>query len=345
MKKVLVTGGSGYIGSHTVVELIRLGYEALIIDNLSNSDIAVVDRIEQICGRRPSFSKVEMCDRKALEAFFDAHPGIDAVIHFAARLFVDESVEKPLYYYENNLLSTINLLSCMEKHKIEALVFSSSCTVYGQPDKLPVTETAAVKPAMSPYGNTKKICEDIISDFSKVTAMQAISLRYFNPIGAHESALIGELPHGVPAHLVPYITETAIGKREHLRVFGDDYNTRDGSCIRDYVHVSDVANAHIKAIERIVHGKTEQKHEVFNLGSGKGFSVLEMVKSFEKATGLRIRYEIYPRRKGDVEAVYADNQLAKQKLGWVPKYSLDDMLLSAWNWQKKLNENPTFGHP
>ncbi len=332
--KILVTGGIGYIGSHTVVELMNQGYTPLIIDNLVNSDIEVVDRIEKITGQRPLFEKVEMCNFEEMKALFAKHNDIKAVIHFAAILLVEESVEKPLMYYENNLLSTVNLLKCMQIYGVKHIVFSSSCTVYGQPDELPVTENAPVKPAMSPYGNTKQICEDILRDFSKVSDIQVIALRYFNPIGAHETAIIGEFQDGPPHHLMPYITETAFGKREFLRVFGSDYNTPDGTCVRDYIHVVDVATAHISAIDRLVSGKAEAKFEVFNLGTGIGYSVLDMINAFEKATGIKIPYQLAPRRAGDVEAVYGNTSLANEKLNWKAERSLEEMMRSAWEWEK-----------
>ena len=340
MKNILVTGGIGYIGSHTVIELMNRGYNPIIIDNLVNSDIEVLDRIEKITGKRPDFEKVEMCNYDELSNFFKKYPDIDAVIHFAAILLVNESVDKPLMYYQNNLFSMVNLLKCMQEFNINNIVFSSSCTVYGEPDVLPVDEYAPVKPAMSPYGNTKKICEDILKDTTAVTDIKTISLRYFNPIGAHESALIGEFQDGPPHHLIPYITETASGKRSVLRVFGSDYNTPDGTCVRDYIHVVDVAIAHISAIERLINNKTNAKYEVFNLGTGIGYSVLDMIKAFETATSIKIKYELVPRRAGDVEAVYADNSLATKELNWKCIHSLEDMMLSAWNWEKALSVQP-----
>ncbi len=332
---ILVTGGIGYIGSHTVVELMNRGYTPIIIDNLKNSDIEVLDRIEKITGKRPIFEKVEMCNFDEMHKLFAKYSTIDAVIHFAALLSVSESVEEPLIYYHNNLMSTINLLQCMAEFNVNNIVFSSSCTVYGEPDTLPVDEFAPIKPAMSPYGNTKKICEDILTDTVKVSDIRCILLRYFNPIGAHETALIGEFQDGVPHHLVPYITETAFGKREKLRIFGNDYNTPDGTCLRDYIHVVDVAIAHIAAIERLAKN-TDKNIEVFNLGTGIGYSVLDMVKAFESATGITIKYEIVPRRAGDVEAVYADTRLANKELNWKAERSLEEMMRSAWEWEKSL---------
>lgn len=338
--KILVTGGLGYIGSHTVVELIKKGYKPLIIDNLSNSSLEVLDRIEEITGVRPEFQHVEMRDKEQLqEVFWSNNQQISGVIHFAAVLLVGESVEQPLHYYYNNLTSTINLLDCMKEFDVRPIVFSSSCTVYGNPDELPVTENASVKPAVSPYGNTKKICEDILKDASIAHDIQVTSLRYFNPIGAHESSLIGEFQQGPPHHLVPYITETARGKREVLKIWGNDWNTHDGTCVRDYIHVVDLANAHIFALKAILDkDKKEESFKVFNIGSGKGYSVLEMVKSFMKTTGVEVPYEYGPRRNGDVEAVYADISKAKDELGWKPELSLDDMLLSAWKWENALEK-------
>lgn len=337
-KKIIVTGGLGYIGSHTVVELIKQGYEPLIIDNLSNSDLSVLDRLEKICGKRPLFQQVEMRDKEQLqELFWNNNNDIAGIIHFAAALLVEESVEKPLHYYYNNLTSTINLLECMKEFEVKPLVFSSSCTVYGNPDELPVTENASIKPAVSPYGNTKKICEDILSDAAKAHGFNVISLRYFNPIGAHESTLIGEFQKGAPHHLVPFITETALGKREKLRIFGSDWNTVDGTCVRDYIHVSDVASAHIYALERAMsNDASKDLFEVFNIGSGNGYSVLQMVQSFEKVTGMKVPHELVGRRPGDVEAVYADTTKANKVLGWETQKSLDDMLKSAWDWEQAL---------
>ena len=335
--KILVTGGLGYIGSHTVIELINKGYEPLIIDNLSNSTIEVLERIEKITGKRPEFQQIEMRDKEQLqEVFWSNNQKIAGVIHFAAVLLVGESVEQPLHYYYNNLASTINLLECMKEFEVKPIVFSSSCTVYGNPDELPVTENASVKPAVSPYGNTKKICEDILKDASHAHDINVISLRYFNPIGAHESALIGEFQQGPPHHLVPYITETARGKRKKLGIFGNDWNTADGTCVRDYIHVVDLANAHIFALKSIVESNDNDDFKVYNIGSGHGYSVLEMVNSFKKTTGVDVPYEFAPRRAGDVEAVYADITKATKELGWKPEKTLDDMLLSAWEWENAL---------
>lgn len=334
--KILVTGGLGYIGSHTCVSLIEQGYEPLVIDNLSESDYEVKGRIEKIVGREILFEKIEMCDFNEMNGVFERHPDIAGVIHFAAFLLVNESVDNPIKYYENNLISTMNLLKCMDKCSVGPLVFSSSCTVYGNPDDLPVGENAPVKEAESPYGNTKKIGEDILRDFSKTCGVNVISLRYFNPIGAHETSIIGEFQDGEPHHLVPYITETAVGKRKVLRVFGGDYNTRDGSCIRDYIHVVDIADAHILAVQRLIDGKNDGDFEVFNLGSGDGSTVIEMINAFESSTGISIPYEVVDRRPGDVEAVYADISKARNVLGWEPKRSLEEMLASAWNFEESL---------
>lgn len=339
--KVLVTGGTGYIGSHTVVELQQSGFDVVIIDNLSNSTADVVDRIEQISGKRPHFEKLEMCDMQAMDRLFQAHRDIQAVIHFAAVLQVGESVEKPLFYYENNLVSQLNLLKCMQKYEVHHLVFSSSCTVYGNPDYLPVDEKAPVKKAESPYGNTKQMGEEILEHSTRAFPLQNISLRYFNPIGAHPSALIGEIPHGVPTHLVPYITQTACGVRSHLNVFGGDYNTVDGTCVRDYIHVVDIARAHVVAIQRLVQKKNEAAYEVFNLGTGTGFSVLQMIQAFERATGLPVAYKIVDRRSGDVEAVYADTNKANHVLGWKTEIDIDEMMRSAWAWEQKLQSENT----
>lgn len=334
--QILVTGGTGYIGSHTVVELIQAGYDVLIMDNLANSSIDVLDGIEKITGIRPAFEKIDLCDTDKLMAAMDKHAEVQAVIHFAAYKAVGESVQKPLKYYRNNLQSMVNLLDMMIAKNIGTLVFSSSCTVYGQPDKLPVTEQAPIKTATSPYGNTKQICEEILRDtIATHDGLQAISLRYFNPIGAHPSAEIGELPLGVPDNLVPFITQTAIGLRDGLRVFGNDYHTRDGSCIRDYIDVTDLAKAHVIAIDRLLQKKNRSTYEIFNLGTGQGVSVLEIIKAFEQSTGQKINYKIVDRRPGDVEQVWADTTLANTILGWKATRPLEETLLSAWNWEKK----------
>ncbi|MCG8475791.1 MAG: UDP-glucose 4-epimerase GalE [Cytophagales bacterium] len=337
--KILVTGGTGYIGSHTVVELQEKGYDVVIIDNLSNSGIGVLDRIEKITGIRPEFECFDLTDAGKVENFFSRHSDIKALIHFAASKAVGESVDLPLLYYQNNLSSMLNLLQAIRKYNIPNFVFSSSCTVYGEPDKLPVTEASPVKPATSPYGNTKQIGEEILRDAAKAhSELQLISLRYFNPIGAHDSALIGELPNGVPLNLVPFITQTAIGIREKLLVFGNDYSTPDGSCIRDYIHVVDLAKAHVIAIERLINKQNKHNMETFNLGTGKGVSVLEAIESFEKVSGQKLNYEIVSRRPGDVEQVYADTRFANDELGWKAQLSIDDAMLSAWRWEQSLKK-------
>ena len=341
MSKILVTGGTGYIGSHTVVELIEAGYEVLIIDNLYNSSPAILDRIEQITGKRPAFIKTEMCNYDELEKVFADNTDIDAVIHFAAILQVFESVTEPVKYFENNLYSQINLMKCMRKFGVKPLVFSSSCTVYGNPEELPVTEATPIQKAVSPYGNTKQMGEEIIEFTAQAGHINAISLRYFNPVGAHKSALIGEVQHGVPHHLIPYITETALGKREALNIFGSDYNTPDGTCVRDYIHVSDVARAHIKAVEKLLAVNNEQGwYDVFNIGTGEGYSVLNMVNAFAEATGIKINYKLVPRRGGDVEAVYADTAKANKELNWKTECTLTDMMRSAWEWEQSFKSNP-----
>ena len=338
-ERILVTGGTGYIGSHTVVELQNSGYEVIIIDNLSNSNADVVDNIEKVSGIRPAFEKLDCLDFAGLDAIFTKYKGIKAIIHFAASKAVGESVEKPLLYYRNNLVSLINLLELMPKHGVEGIVFSSSCTVYGQPDELPVTEKAPIKKAESPYGNTKVMSEDIIRDLMRVEpGMRALALRYFNPIGAHPTALLGELPNGVPQNLIPYLTQTAIGIREKLSVFGDDYDTPDGSCIRDFINVVDLAKAHVIAIRRILEKTQKEKVEVFNIGTGRGVSVLELINGFEKATGVKLNYQIVGRRAGDIEKVWANPDFANQELGWKAVETLEDTLRSAWNWQLKLRE-------
>ena len=338
-KRILVTGGTGYIGSHTVVELQNNGYEVVIVDNLSNSRADVVDSIEQITGIRPAFEKVDCLDYEGLDGVFAKYPGIQGIIHFAASKAVGESVQKPLLYYRNNLVSLINLLELMPKHNVQGIIFSSSCTVYGQPDKLPVTEEAPIKKAESPYGNTKQINEEIIRDtVASGAPIHAVMLRYFNPIGAHPTALIGELPNGVPQNLIPYLTQTAMGIREKLSVFGDDYDTPDGSCIRDYIYVVDLAKAHVIAMNRILENKQKDKVEVFNVGTGRGVSVLELINKFEAATGVKLNYQITGRRAGDIVKVWADPTYANQELGWKADTSLDDTLRSASKWQVHLHE-------
>ncbi|MCF8369882.1 MAG: UDP-glucose 4-epimerase GalE [Bacteroidales bacterium] len=334
--KILVTGGTGYIGSHTVVELQQSGYEVIIVDNLSNSYKSVVDNIERISGIRPVFEKFDLTDQKKTLDFFQKYSNIKGVIHFAAFKAVGESVQFPLKYYHNNLQSLVNLLNGMEQSKVANIVFSSSCTVYGQPDELPVTEQAPIKKAWSPYGHTKQISEVIIENTSKVNSTKAILLRYFNPIGAHESSLIGELPLGVPNNLVPFITQTAIGIRKELSVFGNDYNTHDGTAIRDYIHVVDLAKAHVIAIDRMINTENKKKIEIFNLGTGNGFSVLDVINSFEKVSGQKLNYNIVDRRPGDVEKVWADTRFANEVLGWKAEKTLDNMMLSAWNWELAL---------
>jgi UDP-glucose 4-epimerase len=342
MKKlILVTGGTGYIGSHTTVELIKSGYDVIIIDNLSNSNEEVLDGIRQITGVKPRFEKFDLCDKERLDRFFREYSQLAAIIHFAASKAVGESVEKPLLYYRNNLLSLLNLLEGMAEFDVPRLVFSSSCTVYGQPDILPVTEDAPVKKAMSPYGNTKQIAEEIIQDtLAAQSKLAAIALRYFNPIGAHPSGLIGELPLGIPANLVPFITQTASGIRSELKVFGTDYDTPDGSAIRDYINVVDLARAHVVAIDRLINSKQEQPYEMFNLGTGEGYSVLQLIKAFEKATGIRINYKLVDRRPGDIEKVWANTERANRVLGWKAEKGLEETLLSAWKWEQHLrNQN------
>lgn len=339
MAKILVTGGTGYIGSHTVVELQNEGYEVVIVDNLSNSNIEVLNGVEKITGKRPAFENVDCADYVSLDRMFEKHPGIEGIIHFAASKAVGESVEKPLLYYRNNLVSLINLLELMPIHKIKHFVFSSSCTVYGQPDELPVTESAPIKPALSPYGNTKQICEEIIHDTFHANAFyKGIILRYFNPIGVHPTALIGELPLGVPNNLLPFVTQTAIGIRPELKVFGDDYNTPDGSCIRDYINVVDLARAHVVAVKRMLEAKTNEQVEIFNLGTGVGLSVLEIINSFERVNEVKVPYTIVGRREGDIEKVWADPTYANKVLGWKAVETLDATLKSAWAWEKHLAE-------
>ncbi|NMC37493.1 MAG: UDP-glucose 4-epimerase GalE [Bacteroidales bacterium] len=334
-EKILVTGGTGYIGSHTVVELLNEGFGVVIIDNLYNSEAEVIDRIAQITGKKPQLEVLDLCDRTKLDSFFSQYGNIAAVIHFAAYKAVGESVKKPLDYYRNNLLSLINTLDLMRHYGVPAFVFSSSCTVYGQPEKLPVTEDAPMQPAISPYGNSKQICEEIIRDtVAAGEGINAIALRYFNPIGAHPSALIGELPRGVPENLVPYITQTAYGLRDELKVFGDDYDTPDGSCIRDYLHVVDLAKAHVTAVRRLVEKKNKSEFEVFNLGTGKGVSVFEAINSFERVTGVKVKYKVTGRRPGDIVKIWADPSYANKELGWKTLSSLDESMRTAWEWEK-----------
>lgn len=334
--KILVTGGLGYIGSHTAVALQQAGFEVLIVDNMSNSSIDVLQGIAQITGEIPQFTYLDLRDKSEVQNYFKAHKDIDGIIHFAASKAVGESVENPLLYYENNLNTLVYLLQECEKYKIQHFIFSSSCTVYGEPDSLPITENAPIKVANSPYGNTKQISEEIIFDTTQISGLKAIALRYFNPIGAHETAEIGELPLGVPQNLVPFITQTAIGLREKLSVFGNDYPTEDGSCIRDYIHVMDLAEAHVVALQRLLAKKNQTAFEVFNVGTGKGSSVFEVIKAFEKAAGQPLNYQVVDRRPGDVTAVYADTTKANQDLGWRARRSLDEALSSAWKWEQRV---------
>ena len=337
MSRILVTGGTGYIGSHTVVELFNAGYDVIIVDDLSNSDIKILDQIEKITGKKPAFVKLDLCDEKEVIAFAAQHQDIAGVIHFAAFKAVGESVQQPLKYYRNNFYSLINLLTAYNS-KLK-LVFSSSCTVYGQPDMLPVTEFAPVKKAESPYGNTKQIAEEILQETCAVNAgLEVIVLRYFNPVGAHETALIGELPNGVPQNLIPFITQSAIGKRSSITVYGNDYNTPDGSAIRDYIHVVDLAKAHVSAIKRLEQAQTN--YEVFNVGTGKGSSVLEIINAFEQSTGEKLQYTIGKRREGDVEQTFGDVTKANEVLGWKATLAIDEMMSSAWKWEKYLKDNP-----
>jgi len=338
-RKILVTGGTGYIGSHTVVELQQAGYEVIIVDNLSNSNADVIEGIVRITGQRPVFEKLDCTDMPAMQALFDRHRGIDGIIHFAASKAVGESVKKPLKYYRNNIVSLINLLELMPKFDVKGIVFSSSCTVYGEPESNPIDESAPIKPATSPYGNTKQINEEIIRDFIHSGApIKSVILRYFNPIGAHPSAEIGELPLGVPQNLVPFITQTGIGIREQLSVFGNDYNTPDGTCIRDFINVVDLAKAHVIAIERMLENKSDENVEIFNLGTGRGLSVLELIHVFEKVTGKPLNYKIVGRREGDIEQIWANPERANKILGWKAEESIEDTMASAWKWQLRLRE-------
>nr|WP_203583457.1 UDP-glucose 4-epimerase GalE [Paludibacter sp. 221] len=337
MAKILVTGGTGYIGSHTVVELQKEGFEVIIVDNLSNSNIDVLNGIEKISGIRPAFENIDCVDYVSMDRMFEKYPGIEAIIHFAASKAVGESVEKPLLYYRNNLVSLINLLQLMPIHKVKNFVFSSSCTVYGQPDELPVTEKAPIKPALSPYGNTKQIGEEVIQDTIHSNSFyKSIILRYFNPIGAHPSAEIGELPNGVPNNLLPFVTQTAIGLRKELKVFGEDYNTPDGTCIRDYINVVDLAKAHVISVKRLLEEKGESPVEIFNLGTGRGLSVLEIIQTFEKVNDVKVPYQIVGRREGDIEQVWANPSHANNVLGWKAQETVEDTLKTAWTWEKRL---------
>lgn len=337
MDKILVTGGLGFIGSHTVVELQNEGYEVVIIDDLSNSSEKVLDGITAITGKTPVFEKLDLKEKGKVEAFFAKHNDIKGVIHFAASKAVGESVQEPLMYYENNISTLVYILKELKKLPSAAFIFSSSCTVYGQADELPITENAPVKQAESPYGNTKQIGEEIISDTCKVTpTLKAIALRYFNPVGSHESTEIGELPIGVPQNLVPFITQTAIGLRDQLSVFGDDYPTPDGTCVRDYIHVVDLAKAHVVALGRLLQSKNKSNYETFNLGTGTGSSVLEVVEAFESVSGVKLNYKIVDRREGDIISAYADTNKANNELGWKTKLKLDDAMRSAWKWEQKV---------
>ncbi|MCF8460126.1 MAG: UDP-glucose 4-epimerase GalE [Flavobacteriales bacterium] len=332
---VIVTGGTGYIGSHTCVELINNGYDVVVLDNLSNSDESVLNSIEEITGKRPQFFKVDIDNAEQLALVFNKIGSqAESIIHFAAKKAVGESVNEPLLYYRNNLDSLMNILVEMERFQIPNLVFSSSCTVYGQPDVCPVTEATPRKEAESPYGNTKSMCEDIIRDTSRVQQLKAISLRYFNPIGAHESAKIGELPVGVPNNLVPFVTQTAAGIRKELTIFGDDYDTIDGTCVRDYIHVVDLAKAHLRALRKLEVETRQNSYDIFNIGTGKGSSVLEVVNAFKKATGISVNYKIGSRRNGDITAVYADTTKANTELNWKSELGLEEALRSSWNWER-----------
>ncbi len=339
MAKILVTGGCGYIGSHTIVDLIENGYEVICVDNNSRSNPNVLEGVQKITGKPVKNYKVDLCNFDDTFAIFQENEDIQGIIHFAAYKAVGESVEKPLMYFENNLYSLINLLKCVQEFSIPWFVFSSSCTVYGEPDQAMVTEETPLKPAASPYGSTKQMGEQILEQFQKASTTKVVLLRYFNPVGAHPSGIIGELPIGKPQNLVPAITQTAIGKLPKMIVFGDDYPTRDGSCVRDFIHVCDIAHAHTLAIKYLQEGKNSSGCEVFNLGTGNGVTVLEAIKAFEKVSGVKLNYEIGPRRPGDIMAIYANNDKAKTKLGWNPSRSLEDMMSTAWKWELKLKED------
>ena len=336
--KILVTGGLGYIGSHTTVELINQGFQVTIVDNLSNSEIFILDRIEKITGTRPKFYEFDLTERKKTENCFNEN-NFDGVIHFAALKSVSESIKKPLEYYNNNIKSLENILESMKIHSVRNIVFSSSCTVYGQPEELPVDERAPFKKAESPYTETKQISEKIIEKLTNSNNnISAISLRYFNPVGAHSSALLGELPKGIPNNLVPFITQTAAGIRDRLVVFGDNYDTHDGTAVRDYIHIEDLSEAHIAALERILYFKNENPYEYYNVGTGKGYSVMDVIRSFEKVNNIKLNYVFSERREGDIEKIFSDNKLSKKKLNWSSKKSLDDMMRSAWNWETAINK-------
>lgn len=348
MNKILVTGGCGYIGAHTIVDLIENGFQPICIDNNSRSTTALIKGIKEITGVEIKNYKVDLCNFDDTFAVFQENTDLRGIIHFAAYKAVGESVDKPLMYFENNIFSLINILKCAEEFNIPDFIFSSSCTVYGSPDKIPVTEESPIKPAESPYGATKQMGEEIVRDATKSGKFKSILLRYFNPVGAHPSALIGELPLGKPENLIPAITQAAIGKIKELTVYGDDYPTRDGSCIRDYVHVCDIAHAHTLALQYLIESRNKDKCEVFNLGTGNGVSVLEAIHAFEKVSGKKLNYKIGSRRPGDIMAIFANNSLAKEKLKWDPKYSLDEMMATAWKWELKLHKdaslhnNPNF---
>lgn len=342
MSKILVTGGCGYIGSHTIVDLVENGYNVICVDNNTRSTPRILEGVEKITGKKIKNYKVDLCNYDETFAIFQENSDITGIIHFAAYKAVGESVEKPLMYFENNLNSLINLLKCVQEFHIPHFVFSSSCTVYGNPDQIPVTEQTPMKPAESPYGLTKQMGEQIINEFVKINNTNCTLLRYFNPVGAHPSALIGELPIGKPQNLVPAITQTAIGKLPQMTVHGDDYDTRDGSCVRDYIHVSDIAHAHTLAIRFLEAGRNKQKSEIFNLGTGNGVTVLEAIHAFEKVSGVKLNYVIGPRRPGDVVAIYANNEYARTTLGWETNYNLDDMMLTAWKWEQRLKTDEQF---
>lgn len=333
--KILVTGGTGYIGSHTAIVLSEAGYEVVIVDNLSNSDPGMLDRIASITGEKPEFMELDLRDQNAVAGLFKKHPDIEGIIHFAAKKAVGESVNIPVTYYHNNLNCLLNLLQEMPEN-VQSFIFSSSCTVYGEPDNPPVDENAPVVKPASPYGNTKKICEEILQDYAKTGSSKVISLRYFNPIGAHPSGKIGEMPTGVPDNLIPYVTQTAIGKRAKFVVFGDDYNTRDGSCIRDYIHIMDLARAHLISLERNLQGQEKSPLEVFNVGTGQGYSVFEVLEAFQRVNNVKVPCEIGERREGDVSSIWADPSYANSELGWKAKHNLEEMVSSAWKWEQNL---------
>jgi len=338
MEKILVTGGSGYIGSHTIIDLIDYGFEVISVDNFSRSSEKQLQRICDVTGKQVTNYATDICDKEAIKKVFEIHTDIKGVIHFAAYKSVPESVENPLLYFENNINSLLNILACLDKFNISHFVFSSSCSVYGNIDSLPVTEDTALKEAASPYARTKQIGEQIIRDFARANKIKNILLRYFNPVGAHSSGIIGETPGDTPENLFPIITETAIGKRQSFNVFGDDYNTRDGTCIRDYIHVMDIAHAHTMALQHLIANKQSSNYEIFNLGSGQGVSVLEAINAFEEVSGQKLNYKITPRRAGDVEAIYANNDKAQHVLKWSSKSSLKEMMSSAWKWQQYLSK-------